>query len=141
MTLHEEAVDTCRDRRSREDLNEVARSTGATRSTTHTLNAMGRVKYDGISGLSHNNEVARIHDEVAIAEAGASLAQKDLVVACARYLFGDELHIGGVKELSLLNVNRFTGRTGRYEEICLSAEKRWYLKDIDYLSHLAGLLL
>lgn len=74
MTLHEEAVDTCRHRRSREDLNEVTRSPGATSSTTHALNAMGRVKYNGISGLSHNDEVARIHDEVAIAEAGASLA-------------------------------------------------------------------
>jgi len=46
-----------------------------------------------------------------------------------------------VHELAFLHVNRFSGRAGCYEEICLSTQERWDLQHINDFSDLSRLLL
>ena len=45
-----------------------------------------------------------------------------------------------MKELPLLDVDRFTGHSGSHEEVRLSTEEGWDLEDVDYLADLTSLL-
>ena len=46
------------------------------------LECMCDVSSDGAPGVTHQHKVARVHDEVRVAEHGAPLAYHDVGVAC-----------------------------------------------------------
>ena len=68
MHLHEDAVDTGRDRRAREWCNEFPLSARFIAGTTRKLRRMGRIEDHRISEAAHDDEAAHIGHQVVVAE-------------------------------------------------------------------------
>src|SRR2546423_1282079 len=85
-------------------------------------------------GLPPESRVSRAHGErqVVEAEAEATLADEDLLVAGASRLLDDVLHLPGREELALLDVERLALHGGVADEVGLPAQERRRLHHVDH---------
>jgi len=90
--------------------------------------------------LLHDLKAAHIHHKVAVAEAGAALAERYLVVTGGAGLLEHVLHFPRGEELALLDVHGLHGRGRRENEVGLAAEESRSLKIVHHFRHGSGLL-
>ena len=79
-------------------------------------------------------------DQRVVAEAGAALAQQDLVVARAGELGRDVLHVPGRQELALLDIDRPAGFGRGQQQVGLAAQESRDLQHVDCFRHRPALL-
>lgn len=88
------------------------------------------------SKLPHDGERSHIHDQIAVAEAGAPFSNEDLLVASLAAFFHGMSHVPRRHELALLEIDCPTAERGSDYQIGLAAEKRGDLENIDDFGHL-----
>src|ERR1700733_15401198 len=94
---------------------------------------MGGVEHDRVAGASHDGQAAHVTDQRVVAEAGAALAQQDVVVAGGGDLGGDGDHVPGGEELAFFDVDRAAGFAGGEQQVGLAAEEGRNLQHVDSL--------
>jgi hypothetical protein len=90
--------------------------------------------------LAHDGQRTHVHHQVAVAERGAALSEKNAVITCGAHLLHSVLHVPGRDELALLNVHRAPGLGGGHQDVGLPAKERGDLDDVHHLACPLGLL-
>src|SRR5437868_4814110 len=127
MRFEEQSIRSSGDGSHRERRNEFARAAArALRALARALDAVRSVEYHRNSTrLSHPDEGAHVDDEISVTKKRSALCNGDLSRAtgcCSAHLVHRPAHSFGVQPLSFLHIHRFSGGTGRFEKIRLTAE-------------------
>ncbi|KAG1530719.1 hypothetical protein G6F50_017126 [Rhizopus delemar] len=96
---------------------------------------MGGIEHHRATGVAHHRQRTHVADQVVVAEAGAALADHDLLVAGGFGLFHDRLHVPRRQELALLDVDRLAGRAHLADEVGLADQERRGLQHIHHRGH------
>ena len=99
-----------------------------------TLYAVGAVHDDAGGYLKHIWDVAEVNDKIVITERIAALSEPYLLASALLHLVDRIFHVGSTEKLCLLDVDSLAGLGCCHEQIRLTAEKGWYLYDINHLS-------
>ena len=101
---------------------------------------MRGIEHHRIAKGAHNRQGTHIRHQVVIAKGGAAFCEEQTLIASARELLRDVLHIPRRQELPFLDVH-WLPSTGRgEEEIGLAAEKCRDLDDVQDFGRRADLL-
>jgi len=130
MDFKEESVNAGRDGGAREERNELRLSATDTVGRRGLLHGMCAVEDDG-GERAHSREAAKIHYKIVVAEAGATLGEKDAPVAGGANFFDGVGHVPGGDELALLDIDGAPGFCGGDEQVGLTAEEGGDLEDVD----------
>ena len=90
-------------------------------------------------GARQDRQRAHVRHQGVVAERCAALGDQNITVAGAGDLGNDIRHVPRRQELALLDVDDFSGRGRRPQEIGLPAQERRDLQDVDGLRHLRAL--
>lgn len=85
--------------------------------------------------LFHDAEAQHVHHQVVVAEAGAAVAQDDLLVARLGELVDDVEHLRGAEELRFLDVDDAAGLGQRHHQVGLASQERRQLQDVGDFGH------
>ncbi|MNT24078.1 hypothetical protein D3C72_1595320 [compost metagenome] len=118
--------------------------TAATRSGAAGVALLQRVRDvedDGqvVTGLLHDAKAQHVDHQVVIAEAGAAVAQDQLIVARFLEFFDDIGHLPRAEELRLLDVDDFACFCQGHDEVRLAREEGGQLQHVDHFGHLLRL--
>src|SRR5690606_27797275 len=107
----------------------TASAGGITAAAGH-LQGVGDVEEHRVLELFHDAEAEHVHHQVVVAEAGAALAEDDLVVTGFFALGDDVLHFLGGQELGFLDVDDGAGFGHGHHQVSLPAQEGRQLDDV-----------
>jgi len=137
--FEEDAVDTGGDACAGERFDEFGLAAAGVALAAGELDGVGDVIDDGIAEFCEDGEGAHVHDEIVVAEAGATFGEDDFLVAGGGNFFGDVAHVPGREELGFFYVDDAAGFGGGDEEIGLAGEEGGDLEDVDDFGGWGGL--
>jgi hypothetical protein len=129
VDFKEDAVNAGGDGGAGEQGDELGLAAGdAARGGGH-LYGVGAVEDDG-GELAQDAEGAHVDDEVAVAEGGAALGERDALVAGGEDFADGVFHVAGGDELAFFDVDGAAGVAGGDEQVGLAAEEGRDLEDV-----------
>ena len=131
MGLDEDAVAPGGNGRPGEDRGEHAIAGGGTPCAAGTLDRVGGIKNDMISGLTNPIKGAHVRNKVVVPERDTALGKKVTGIARRLDFFGDIDQVPRREELAFLDVDDPAGACGGEDEIGLAAEEGGDLENID----------
>src|SRR4030095_11956577 len=106
---------------------------GALSLTAGQLQAVSHIEHYRASERSHDGERPKVHDQVVIPKRSSTLGKEKPIAAGLACLVHNVLHLPGREKLSLLYIHDSACPGRGNNQVGLSAEKRWNLKNIDNL--------
>ena len=104
-----------------------------------TLGAVGGVENDGATQLLHGSDSGHVVDQPIVAEEGAAFGKEDLFVAGGADFLNAVFHFVGTDELSLFDIDRFSGIAAGDQQVGLAAQKRGDLQAVHHFTDGFGL--
>ena len=92
------------------------------------------IKHDGTPDFLHPRDGSHVSNEIIVTKCGAPFGEKIIFASRGLELGCNILHIPRRKELTFLHIHNPTGLRCRDNEIGLTAQERWNLKDVNELS-------
>src|SRR5438309_802249 len=141
MRLYENAIGAGYNGAARQHRSELALAARLVSAASWQLNRMRGVEDHRDAKGFHDWNGPHVGNQIVVTESGPTLGDHELASAGLGGLFDDLSHFCGRKELTFLDVHDFSGLDGGVDQVGLTAQKCWNLKDIDDLSSHGGLLL
>jgi hypothetical protein len=133
VNFHEQSVNAGCDTRSRQMRNIFRLTAGPLTLSAGELQTMRYIEHHWTAETLHDGKTSEIHHEIVVAKGSTTFGEQYTITAGLTDFLNDILHFPWGEELPFLHVHDLTGLRSCEEQVRLTREERWDLKDVENL--------